>query len=671
MPIFCDNCGYQNRASAKFCQGCGGKIIATTPHGTLQTGVILNKNYEIKSLLKQGGMGAVYQAFNRKFDTICAVKELLSQTANSKDHQYMIDSFEREAKILHKLRHPNIPVVVDYFIEAGRYYLVMDYIEGKDLDTVMASYPGCMVPEDIVIEWAKEILNALDYLHSQNPPIIYRDIKPANIMLRSSDKKVILIDFGIARTITPGGQTLKTKIGTPEFAPKELFHGQPEVRSDIYSLGATMHCLLTGKAPLAPFDFKPVRDINPSISEGLEKVVMKSLSMDIDRRHKTAREMKEALLSLSSHAQTLNKPQPVIVQSQINQLNINYVKCPDCNTINIDGNVFCDDCGRSLIEPVKSPQINQIMTADKWNRKGLEYLNQNKCEEAIKCYDKALEIDSRYYKAWNNKGIALHKQGNIEESIKCYDKALQIAPEHKESLNNKKYALRSYGIASTTPPIKKSYIKPEMVYIEGGTFMMGSNNGSNNEKPVHKVTVNSFYIGKYAVTNKEYCKYDPSHKNSGDNLPVVFVGWDDALAYCKWLSEKTGNTYRLPTEAEWEFACRAGTTTNYYWGDNMNGDYCWYSKNSDWKVHPVCQKQPNAWGLYDMSGNVWEWCNDWYGDYPSDSVTNPTGLGIDSDRVLRGGSWSDYDRSCRSGNRFYFSFALRRDYYGFRLVRTR
>lgn len=121
MPIFCDNCGFQNRDSAKFCQGCGGKIIATTAHGTLQTGVILNKIYEIKSLIKQGGMGAVYKAFNRKFDTVCAVKELLSQPANPSDQQYMIDSFEREAKILHKLRHPNIPVVVDYFIEAGRH----------------------------------------------------------------------------------------------------------------------------------------------------------------------------------------------------------------------------------------------------------------------------------------------------------------------------------------------------------------------------------------------------------------------------------------------------------------------------------------------------------------------------------------------------------------------
>ncbi len=123
-----------------------------------------------------------------------------------------------------------IPVIIDYFIESSRYYLVMDYIEGKDLDIVMGSYPGGMIPENAVIEWAKEILDALDYLHNQNLPVIYRDMKPGNIMLGSSDKKIILIDFGIARTITPGGQTEKTRIGTSGYAPVEQCRGKAEAR---------------------------------------------------------------------------------------------------------------------------------------------------------------------------------------------------------------------------------------------------------------------------------------------------------------------------------------------------------------------------------------------------------------------------------------------------------
>ncbi|HPZ09954.1 MAG TPA: SUMF1/EgtB/PvdO family nonheme iron enzyme [Candidatus Eremiobacteraeota bacterium] len=549
MPVYCDNCGHQNRDSAKFCQGCGGKIIPTTASGTLQPGVVLNKNYEIKSLIKQGGMGAVYLAGNRKFDTVCAVKELLSQSTTPQNQQYMIDSFEREAKILHRLRHPNIPVVIDYFIEAGRYYLVMDYIEGKDLDTVMNSYPGGIVPENIVIEWSKEILDALDYLHNQNPPVIYRDMKPGNIMLRSLDQKIILIDFGIARTITPGGQTLKTTIGTPGFAPKELFHGQPEVRSDIYSLGATMHCLLTGKAPQAYFDFKPVRNINSKVSEGLEKVVIKALSMEVKDRYGNAGEMKEAILSLSP-LQVVVKPQTVITPSH----KIQFVNPP--------------------------------------------------------------KIDPNFFQS------------------------------------------------------QKSYIEPEMVYINGGTFQMGSNNGRYDEKPVHSVTVNSFYMGRYPVTNKEYCLYDSSRKNPGDNLPVVNVSWNDAVAYCKWLSKKTGENYRLPTEAEWEYACRAGTTTEYYWGDEMKDYYCWYYANSGEEVHPVGQKKPNAFGLYDMSGNVWEWCSDWYGNYPSVEAVNPTGLKSGSCSVLRGGACNCDAWDCRSAYRDWNYWPGSSYIDGFRLLKT-
>jgi len=235
---------------------------------------------------------------------------MLNITTKPDEKKYFVERFNKEAEILHDLKHVSLPSVKNYFIENDRYYLVMDYIEGEDLETVMNSYGGNGVPENLVIEWAKEILDTLEYLHNQSPPIIYRDMKPPNIMLKNSDKKIILIDFGIARTLNPKSQTVKTVIGTPAFSPKEIFSGRPEPRSDIYSLGGTIHCLLTGIVPVTPFSFQPVREHKPEVSESLEAIVMKSLESRVEDRFSSASEMRAAIDNLSSYS-------PVAIDSRV------------------------------------------------------------------------------------------------------------------------------------------------------------------------------------------------------------------------------------------------------------------------------------------------------------------------------------------------------------------
>jgi formylglycine-generating enzyme required for sulfatase activity len=199
-----------------------------------------------------------------------------------------------------------------------------------------------------------------------------------------------------------------------------------------------------------------------------------------------------------------------------------------------------------------------------------------------------------------------------------------------------------------------------MVSLPAGKFLMGSSE-SNYEKPPHQVKVNSFAIGKYPITEAQYQAVMGTNtyysKNNPQN-PVENVSWNDAQAFCQKLSQITGKTYRLPTEAEWEYACRAGTTTRYYFGDDDNqlGNYAWYSGNSNRTTHPVGQKKPNGWGLYDMSGNVYEWCeDDWHDSYagaPDDGTA-----WIDNDnrsqsrKCLRGGSWGNGPDICRSANR--------------------
>jgi sulfatase modifying factor 1 len=234
----------------------------------------------------------------------------------------------------------------------------------------------------------------------------------------------------------------------------------------------------------------------------------------------------------------------------------------------------------------------------------------------------------------------------------------------------------------------------EMVLITGGHFAMGDKD--EVDAPAHDVAVNSFYMDKYLVTQEQYQKLlgnNPS-RWKGDKNPVEQVRWSDAVRYCNKRSEAEGlqpcydlqtwqcnfeaSGYRLPTEAEWEYACRAGTKTPYFFGSTPDkiGDYAWYEKNSRGRPHPVGQKKPNPWGLYDICGNVWEWCNDFYKvDYYKESPPqDPKGPKTGQTKVLRGGAWRFSEENSRSGYRYnenpgYADVCFGYDIYGFRCVR--
>ncbi len=219
-----------------------------------------------------------------------------------------------------------------------------------------------------------------------------------------------------------------------------------------------------------------------------------------------------------------------------------------------------------------------------------------------------------------------------------------------------------------------------MVFVEGGTFTMGatSEQGSDaysSEKPTHSVTLSDYYIGETEVTQglwKAVMGSNPSYFK-GDNLPVEQVSYEDVKTFITKLNQKTGKTFRLPTEAEWEYAARGGKKSKgyKYSGSNNIGDVAWYDKNSNDKTHPVKTKQPNELGIYDMSGNVWEWCSDWYGSYSRNAQTNPQGPSSGSYRVLRGGSWPDYAEYCRVADRDGNDPSDGSDNLGFRLALSR
>jgi serine/threonine protein kinase len=275
----------------------------------LSIGTILQGRYTILGTLGQGGMGAVYLAEDRRLPgRQCAIKgNLPDPNASPQALAQARQQFLAEASVLARLDHPNLPKVSDYFSEAGREYLVMDYVAGEDLASTL-QHTGKPLPEKPVLLWTDQVLDALEYLHGQRPlPVIHRDVKPANIRL-TPQGKIKLVDFGLVKLLDPSDPRTKTMLrglGTPEYAPLEQYAagaGHTDARSDIYSLGATLYHLLTNVAPpeahqrfLNPNLLVPPRQLNPQLSENTEQVVLRAMEIHPGQRYQTAREMRQAL----------------------------------------------------------------------------------------------------------------------------------------------------------------------------------------------------------------------------------------------------------------------------------------------------------------------------------------------------------------------------------------
>lgn len=269
---------------------------------TLPKGTVLQGRYEIIRTVGIGGMGAVYQARDKRFTKVarlCAVKEMVNSAPDPHLRELSIKNFEREANILATLNHPAIPKIFDCFSEGNRSYLVLEFIEGQDLESLLQR-TASFLPEERVISWAIQICDVLSYIHSHKPnPIIFRDLKPSNIMLNNQDR-IVLIDFGIAKVFQTGQKG--TMIGTEGYSPPEQYRGIADPRGDVYALGATMHHLLTKRDPRLepPFTFHecPPRSLNPAVSKRLEAVVMKALQYEIEDRYSSAEEMGLALQTI-------------------------------------------------------------------------------------------------------------------------------------------------------------------------------------------------------------------------------------------------------------------------------------------------------------------------------------------------------------------------------------
>ena len=625
----------------------------------MQPGYLLRNRYSIQKPLASGYFGDTYLAIDRDYyQRSVVVKHLKPQSKDPALLQIARRLFETEAMALRKLGDltDRIPTLYAYFEEQSEFYLVQEFIEGHTLSDELTN--GKLSTID-TIQVLREILTGLSIVHAENT--IHRDLKPDNIIRRSSDRVLVLIDFGAVKEVrkaaltTPTPKTLASiGFGTEGYMPSEQAMGFPKFASDIYAVGAIGIECLTGREPHQLFDeelleFKwrhlyQVSDpkLDPLISR-LAMVLNKMLQQRYLDRYANAT---DALAALDR----LLLPPPPRQPSSIS-LSRGLVKP-------IDRIAFLKLLGLGGFGVISSLAVAQFRQSSdpesQSNRRISSGFDRGAANPTI-AKPTTIQITS----------VKLNDRGDIIDRPQSQTQIFQ------EELGN--------GVLLT------------MVKIPSGKFIMGSaaTEASRDlcEQPQHLVNIPAFSLGQTQVTQSQWAAIFPDRSvgvGGNNQLPVDSINWLEAIAFCDRLSQKTGRNYRLPSESEWEYACRAQTTTPFAYGDtiipaivNHNGEHPYgHAPVGDCrhKATPVAIFPPNLFGLYDMHGNLWEWCLDEWFEHYHHAPTDGSARGkIDTRdgnllRVVRGGSWFSYGQTCRAASRSGLLGSFRHPHYGLRIV---
>ncbi len=596
--------------------------------------------YQVTAKIGSGGMGLVYRARDTKLDTTVVVKAL--RRSLMEDTAAAV-RFRREIRALVQLAHPHIVSVQDVGEHDGLPFLVMQYLPGGSLHDRMRAPDGraVPVPASRLHGWLPDVADALDSMHRQG--YLHRDVKPHNILF-DADGKAYLSDFGLVRAldgINPSGGLTNTGqlLGTlhylaPEICQEKAYDG----RVDQYALAATTYHYLCGRPPFeGPVAVlltchltkppPPLREFVPGLPEAVERAVLRGLEKSPDDRFPDCVSFAAAVLAGAP-------PEGADGGS------VTRVQCPACKrTLRLRGGA----AGKRAKCPA--------------------------CQAAFR--------------------------------LPGHDATPTPTPVTARLTPPPARAPRRPPGAAPEPLLTNS-AGIELVLVPAGRFPMGSpeeEGGEPSERPRREVEVRRpFYLGRFPVTQDEYERVmgtNPSWFRAGGRgagardgvedttrFPVESVSWHDAREFCRRLSRSEGREYRLPTEAEWEYACRAGTETAFCFGDgltsaeaNFDGSYPYGGADRGpflARPAPVGAFPANAWGLHDLHGNVWEWCADGYDEnyYENGPAQDPPGPAeaAEGRRVVRGGSWNDGGRDCRSANRNAVDPDTRGNDIGFRIV---
>ena len=605
----------------------------------MQSGKILRQRYKIIQSLGSGGFGDTYLAEDLDLPgkPRCVVKHLKPKSSDPGILATAQKLFEREAETLYKLGKDSdqIPKLFAHFQEGTEFYLVQEYIEGQDISKELTS--GKKLSESYTITLLKGILEALAVAHQNN--IIHRDIKPQNLMRRKSDSKIVLIDFGAVKEISvlttnqPGTTILTVAVGTPGYMPSEQSNGKPKLNSDIYAVGMVGIKALTGispnQLPTDPNTGNIIWQNQAQVSDDLANILDKMVREYFQERYKNATEVLAALKSIKAGT-TVKLSIRTPPNKRRRQILI---------LVGLAGNGF----------------VAAMLTKDLWNQPSPKNIPT---PEPKLTPSPPPQLKTSIHK------FTTVKVNSIGEIISRRQHQAEVIIEN---LGN--------GVTL------------EMVKIPAGSFIMGSPDKEagryDNEGPQHNVDVPEFFMGKYPVTQAQWQAVmgnNPS-KFEGEKHPVETVNWYKATEFCQKVSQITGKKYSLPSESQWEYACRAGTTTPFYFGETITTELANYNGGETYASAPkginrgkttnVDKFPPNAFGLYDMHGNVWEWCADeWHDNYNGAPTDGSAWLDGKKNRSpLRGGSWSNYPFLCRSAIRLYYNRRVDHGYdFGFRIV---
>ena len=634
-------------------------IINPLSQGTRLIGP--RNTYQIQRALGQGTFGITYLATTEmqlsgqmgSFTTRVqvAVKEFFMKDFNGREGSevtagsqggYFVDykkKFLREAENLAKLQHPHIVKVLESFEANGTAYYAMEYLEGGSLEGYIEKHGA--LSESEVMGIAQQIGEALEFMHAHK--MLHLDLKPANVMLRSADDAV-LIDFGLSKQFDKNGAPESSTTiggGTPGYAPLEQANYQRgdglPVTMDVYAFGATIYKMLTGERP--PEASEVLNDGFPAfvlekygVSAGTIAVIGRAMQPMRKKRCQSVREVLEALKPLVQTAPETEK----VVQDR--------------------GTAPVASEETTYTIPRKQPAAGSAVKVDvqslkKWLLRLLA---------ALAVLGGILLMIFFLPRSCSMSHTPADVPG---DSLMATDSlATAVSEEQKpyieDSLGNRTYTVNGVSF--------------KMIRVEAGTFEMGNNvyESWDNSNRIHKVTLTrDYFIGEVEVTQalwETIMGSNPSHFK-GEDLPVESVWWPEIQEFIQKLNEQLPDSFSLPTEAQWEFAARGGNKSKGYKfsGSDKHSEVAWTAANAGGKTHPVGTKAPNELGIFDMSGNIYEFCQDWEAPYPSGHQTDPVGPSKGSYRVQRGGGYCDgwysattFARTCWNSKKSALGFRL-------------
>lgn len=607
--------------------------------------------YIIQEKLGAGGMGQVYKAYHPEDAKLVAIKVILPQ---GKLDAESVKRFEREVKASEKLVHPNIIAVLDSGSSKGSLFMVMELIQGKDLFELINEKGKLAIKE--AVAYIIQAARALEHAHANG--VIHRDIKPANL-IADSQGLLKLVDMGLAKFRTEGSEQIVSMLtnntaimGSADFMSPEqtVSTKNVDVRSDIYSLGASFYFLLTAKvmypqkatfsklishrqAPISSLKF-----MRPEVSQKLDNIYTKMVAKKVEDRYQSMTELILDLEALGKEStiQNLLKQDAVLNPFQVNGVNF----------LDLDDN---------SIKPIKRAGIFS-------NRK-----------ISLFCAGLLVLVGLLFVILFIPK-ITLVKN-DLNNTNDAQDAFLEPPFDFNQAQEAQQSLAKTLGLAVETSVDLGRGVNLAMILIPQGKFIMGSpllELGHKDDELQHQVVFSRPYsVGKYEVTQEQWeaVMGDNPSQTKGAKLPVTNISWNDCQNFISKLNAKTESNYRLPTEAEWEYACRSGAKFAYSVGDKITKNDANYG-NVKGGVKPVGSYIPNAFGLYDMHGNVWEFCSDWYGAYSASKSLDPMGVKNGTDHVLRGGSFFVDGLLLRSSTRDFVAPDFYNVVIGFRLVKS-